>query len=99
VIWHIVRFDMTHLDEVVRREVEAALEGLTALEEVRWLRVARDVEDPGVTGLITVFDDVDALARYRVHPDHVPVVDQVRDLGIGATRLDLATDDDAADLP
>jgi heme-degrading monooxygenase HmoA len=99
VIWHIVRFDMTHLDETVRREVEASLEGMDGLDEVRWLRVARDVEDPGVTGLLTVFDDVDALARYRVHPDHVPVVDRVRDLGIGATRLDLATDDDAADLP
>lgn len=98
-IWHIVRFDMTHLDETVRREVEAALGGLDALDEVRWLRVARDIEDPGVTGLITVFDDVDALASYRVHPDHLPVVERIRELGIGATRLDLATDDASADLP
>jgi hypothetical protein len=99
VIWHIVRFDMTHLDETVRRDMEASLERLEALDEVRWLRVARDVEDPGVTGLITVFDDVDALARYRVHPDHVPVVARVGELGIGTMRLDIATDDASADLP
>lgn len=98
-IWHIVRFDMTHLDETVRREVEAALEGLDALDEVRWLRVARDIEEPGVTGLLTIFDDVDALASYRVHPDHVPVVERIRELGISATRLDIATDDAADDLP
>jgi hypothetical protein len=99
VIWHIVRFDMTDLDEAVRREVEASLAGLESLDEVRWLRVNRDVEDPNVTGLITVFDDVDALARYRVHPDHVPVVARIGELGIGTTRLDIATDDASADLP
>jgi hypothetical protein len=99
VIWHIVRFEMAHLDEVVRREVESALAGLTTLEEVRWLRVARDLEDPTVTGLITVFDDVDALARYRVHPDHGPVLERLRELDITATRIDIATDDDPDDLP
>lgn len=98
-IWHIVRFEMAHLDEPVRREVEAALAGLATLEEVRWLRVARDLEEPTVTGLLTVFDDVDALARYRVHPDHAPVVARIRELGIAATRIDVATDDDADDLP
>jgi hypothetical protein len=99
VIWHLVRFEMGHLDETVRREVEASLAALVALDEVRWLRVARDVEDPSVTGLLTGFDDVDALTRYRVHPDHVPVVERIRSLGIATTRLDLATDDATADLP
>jgi hypothetical protein len=99
VIWHIVRFEMAHLDEPVRREVESALAGLAALEDVRWLRVARDLEDPTVTGLITVFDDVDALARYRVDPEHAPVLAQLRDLRIPAARFDIATDDDPDDLP
>jgi hypothetical protein len=99
VIWHIVRFDMGYLDDAVRREVEASLTALAALDEVAWLRLARDVEDPAVTGLITAFADVDALARYRVHPDHVPVVERIRSLGVPAARLDIATDDDPAELP
>ncbi|MEX2550124.1 MAG: Dabb family protein [Nitriliruptoraceae bacterium] len=93
VIWHVVRFDFTTVDEDTRREVEEALAGLAALDEVSWLRVARDIEEPTVTGLLTGFEDVDALARYRVHPDHVPVVEWIRSLGIGAVRLDVATDD------
>jgi len=99
VIWHVVRFDMTEVEEATRQELEEALAGLDAIEEVAWLRVARDVEDPTVTGLLTVFTDVDALARYRVHPEHVPVVERIRGLGIPAVRLDIATDDDPADLP
>ena len=98
-IWHVVRFDCSEVEEGTRREVEAALAGLAELEEVAWLRVARDVEEPTITGLITVFTDVDALARYRVHPEHVPVVERIRALGIPAVRLDIATDDDPADLP
>lgn len=98
-IWHVVRFDMTEVEEGTRREVEGALAALEAIEEVAWLRVARDVEEPTVTGLLTVFSDVDALARYRVHPEHVPVVERIRGLGIPAVRLDIATDDDPADLP
>ena len=98
-IWHVVRFDCSEVEEDTRREVEAALAGLADLEEVAWLRVARDVEEPTITGLITVFADVDALARYRVHPEHVPVVERIRALGIPAVRLDIATDDDPADLP
>ena len=98
-IWHVVRFDMTEVEEATRQELEEALAGLDAIEEVAWLRVARDVEDPTVTGLLTVFTDVDALARYRVHPEHVPVVERIRGLGIPAVRLDIATDDDPEDLP
>jgi hypothetical protein len=99
VIWHIVRFDMGHLDDVERSQLEGALETLADLDEVRWLRVARDVDDPAVTGLITVFDDYEALERYRTHPQHVPVVKRIGDHGVTATRLDIATGDDPADLP
>lgn len=91
-IWHIVRFDLGELDEATRQDIEASLAGLAALDDVAWLRVARDIEDPAITGLIAVFDDVDALAAYRVHPDHVPVVARIRELGVPAVRLDVATD-------
>lgn len=98
-IWHIVRFDMGVLDEATRASLEDDLAGLTALDDVAWLRVARDVEDPGVTGLLTAFADHDALERYRVHPQHLPVVQRVRELGVPSVRLDIATDDDPATLP
>ena len=98
-IWHIVRFDMSGIDESVREDIEAELAGLAALDEVAWLRVARDVEEPAFTGLITVFADARALDAYRRHPRHLPVVERIRSLGIPATRLDVATPDDPADLP
>jgi hypothetical protein len=99
VIWHVVRFDCAEVDEETRRDLEAALAGLARLDEVAWLRVARDVEEPTVTGLLTVFEDADALARYRVHPEHVPVVERIRALQIPTVRLDVATDDAVGDLP
>lgn len=98
-IWHVVRFDCAEVDEDTRRDLEASIADLARLDEVAWLRVARDVEDPTVTGLLTVFEDADALARYRVHPEHVPVVERIRSLGIPTVRLDIATDGAATDLP
>lgn len=98
-IWHVVRLDCAEVDEDTRRDLEASIAELARLDEVAWLRVARDVEDPEVTGLLTAFADADALARYRVHPEHVPVVERIRSLGIPTVRLDLATDDAVADLP
>ncbi len=98
-IWHIVRFDMSAIDEATRTSLEQALAGLAELEDVAWLRLARDVEEPSVTGLITAFADHDALERYRVHPDHLPVVHRARELAIPAVRLDIATDDDPTSLP
>jgi hypothetical protein len=99
VIWHVVRFDCAEVDEETRRDLEAGIAALARLDEVAWLRVARDLEEPTVTGLLTVFEDADALARYRVHPEHVPVVERIRALGIPTVRLDIATDDAVADLP
>lgn len=98
-IWHIVRLDMGALDEATRASLEDDLAGLTSLEDVAWLRVARDVDDPAITGLMTALTDHDALERYRVHPEHLPVVDRLRELGIPSVRLDIATNDDPATLP
>ncbi len=98
-IWHLVRFDFGTVDETVRRELEADLAALATIDEVAWLRVGRDVEDPSITGLMTAFADPEALDTYRVHPDHIPVVERIRALGIPVVRLDLHTDDDPEQLP
>lgn len=98
-IWHIVRFEMESLDETARVELEDELRALARIEEVAWLRVSRDIDEPSVTGLITGFRDADALDVYRTHPDHLPVLERVRAHGVAATRLDIATEDDANDLP
>lgn len=99
-LWHIVRFRFPDdTDSAEREQFEADLAGLDAISAVRLVRVARDVDDPQVTGLITGFDDVDALAVYRDHPDHVPVVERARQLCESITRLDLPTGDDPAALP
>lgn len=97
-LWHIVRFDCGHLDEEDRVDLEGQLQGLVDLDVVRGLRLGRDVEDPAVTGLLVALDDHAALAVYRDHPDHLPVVARVRELGVTATRLDVETDDDVAVL-
>ncbi len=98
-IWHIVRLDFTGIDEADRQDLEDRLASLTSIDEVAWLRLARDVEEPAVTGLITAFDTVEDLAAYRVHPDHIPVVERIRELELGTARLDIATDDHPLELP
>lgn len=95
-IWHIVRFDLSSLEPGDRRDFEASLEALADLDVVAWLRVARDIEDPDITGLLTGFADADALAAYRVDPQHAVVLDRIRELELPAWRLDVATDDDPA---
>lgn len=99
-LWHIVRFRFPDdVDAGERARFEAELAGLDIIDEVRLVRVARDLDDPQVTGLITGFDDADALAVYRDHPEHVPVLQRARQLCESLTRLDVATDDDPAALP
>jgi hypothetical protein len=98
VIWHVVRFELGNLDEPTRVEVEAALADLVHLDVVSFLRTGRDVDDPSVTGLIVGLADEAALAAYRDHPDHLPVVRRIRELGVPTTRLDIASDDDPAVL-
>ena len=98
-IWHVVRFDFAEVEEATREDLERSLAALATIDEVAWLRVARDVEEPTVTGLLTVFADVEALTRYRVHPEHLPLVERIKALAIPTVRLDIATDDEPADLP
>ena len=97
-LWHVVRFELGHLDEDTRADLERQLAALVDLDVVRFLRLGRDVEDPAVTGLLVGLDDAAALAVYRDHPDHQPVVARVRELGVTATRLDVLTDDEPGAL-
>lgn len=88
-IWHIVRFDLSALEEATRVGFEQMLAGLEELDPVAWVQVARDLDTPEVTGLVTLFTDREALETYRTHPQHLPVIERIRELGIPATRLDL----------
>lgn len=98
-IWHVVRFDFDGIDPATRAGIEERLAGLGDIDVVAWLRLARDLEQEHVTGLVTIFATVEDLATYRTHPDHLPVVRDIGALGVGVTRFDLSTDDDVADLP
>lgn len=88
-IWHIVRFDLSSLDDETRTGLEQQLADLAHLDEVVWLTVARDLDAPEVTGLVTLFSSYEDLEAYRVHPQHVPVIERIRSLGIPVTRLDI----------
>jgi hypothetical protein len=81
VIWHIVRFDFAGIDDAVRADLEASLAGLASIDVVAVCHV--------VTAMATAFADHAALEAYRVHPEHVPVVEALRAAGVAASRLDL----------
>lgn len=97
-LWHIVRFTFpAGLPESDRHALEADLAGLKErIAEVRYLAVGRDLDDPAITGLVTAVDDEAALAAYRDHPDHRPVVARARELCERIDRLDLVADAPAA---
>lgn len=90
-LWHIVRFEFrADVDDDERRALERDLESLgEAIDEVAWLAVSRSVDEPAVTGLLTCFADSAALAVYRDHPRHVPVVERARALCTDLVRLDV----------
>lgn len=91
-LWHIVRFTFrAGVAEDERRALEHDMASLDeAIDEVVWLAVARSVDEPAVTGLLSLFEDEDGLASYRVHPRHVPVVERARALCDDIARLDVA---------
>lgn len=98
-MWHIVRFDFTDVDDAVREEIEDALMALDDLDVVAWLRLSRDIDEDNVTGLITGFVTEEDLVTYRTHPDHLPVVRAIGALGIAVSSIDMHTDDDVAAMP
>lgn len=88
-IWHIVTFDLAAVTPAERAAFEAMLEGLAEMDEVVWLHVAQDVDEPTHTGLVTVFANYADLEIYRAHPLHQPVVERLRALEIAVSRLDI----------
>lgn len=100
-LWHIVRFRFAgDVEDGERVAFEDSLRGLAGrIDDLRLLRVARAVDEPDVTGLITGFADEAGLGNYRDHPAHVPVVARARELCAEITRLDVATADPPDALP
>lgn len=98
-IWHVVRFDFGSTPPTTRETIEAQLASLARIEAVAWLRVGRDLSNPDMTGLITVFHTVEDLEAYRSHPYHVPLATAIQESGIETVRLDLESADDASDMP
>lgn len=98
-IWHLVRLDFSGVDDATRGDLERQLAELARLDVVGFLRIGRDLDQPDVTGLVTGFASEADLDAYRVHPDHVPVVDAIHAAGVATSRFDIATDDHVQELP
>ncbi len=82
-ITHIVLFKFK--PETPETEIQQLAEGLGGLpqliEEIREYRFGTDVvhsERSYDLGLVSSFEDLDALQRYNVHPAHQKVVAQVK---------------------
>jgi quinol monooxygenase YgiN len=88
-LWHILAFDVAHLDPAGRAALETELARLEAIPEVLWFHLGRDVERPHITAFVAVFADHDALERYRVRPEHIEVAKAIRASKATSQRLDL----------
>lgn len=93
---HIVSWKFNGATRAVRDEqaqrVTEALEALPAtIEDIRALTVHRnelfDGENYDLT-LVADFDDADGLARYAVHPDHLPLVDLLKPITAARAAVD-----------
>ncbi|CAN5229988.1 MAG: Dabb family protein [Euzebyales bacterium] len=100
-LWHIVTFRFRGDVAAAERDALAAeVRGLPgAIPELALLRVAPAIDDPDVLGVITGFADEAALAVYRDHPEHLPVVARANDLCVSIQRLDMVSDDPHDALP
>lgn len=95
-IKHIVFFKFkADTSEEQSRDLEQSLKGLPDLiAEIRAFEVGRDVlrsERSFDLALVSDFDDLDALQRYTVHPDHQVVVGKVRQLCEKVVAVDYET--------
>lgn len=100
-LWHVVKFRFAgDVDQEDRLAFEAMLRRLADdIDVISLLRVARSIDEPDVTGLITGVADEPALAVYRDHPHHQPVLARGRKLCSEIVRLDIITSDPPGALP
>jgi hypothetical protein len=93
VLRHIVLFTLTDEQSPEAGQLLADLEGLPGrIPEIRGLMLGRLLNESGhhQFALTVDLDDVDALARYREHPDHVPVVESLRALSSEIVVADIS---------
>jgi quinol monooxygenase YgiN len=94
-ITHVVLFKFKQ--EATADEIQQLAEGLGALpqliEEIREFRFGVDVlhtERSYDLGLVSNFDDLEALQRYQIHPEHQKVVAQVKAIAASVVAVDFA---------
>jgi hypothetical protein len=92
-ITHVVFFKFN--PDVTEQDIQLLADGLGALpekiEEIREFRFGVDVirsERSYDFGLVSSFDDLDALQRYQVHPEHQKVVAHVKAISSSVVAVD-----------
>ncbi len=92
-ITHVVLFKFKQ--ETTEEEIQQLAEGLgnlpQAIEDIREFRFGKDVlrtERSYDLGLVSSFEDLDALQRYQVHPEHQKVVAHVKAITSGVVAVD-----------
>jgi len=92
-ITHVVFFKFK--PETTTAEIQQLAEGLGGLpgkiEDIREFRFGKDVvrsERSYDFGLVSGFDDLDAMQRYQVHPEHQKVVAHVKAITSSVVAVD-----------
>ena len=92
-ITHIVLFKFK--PETTEAEIQKLTEGLGSLpqliEEIREFRFGAEMlrsERSYDLGLVSSFEDFDALQRYQVHPEHQKVVAHVKTIASNVVAVD-----------
>lgn len=74
------------------KHVEQALQKLpSVIDEIREFRVGRDIIQSDRSydlALVSAFEDLSAMQRYQVHPEHQKVVDFVKTLTSSIVAVD-----------
>jgi Stress responsive A/B Barrel Domain len=72
--------------------IEKGLAGLPGkIPEIKEYQFGRDIvrsERSCDFALVSAFDDMEALKRYQVHPDHLPVVTKVKEFSESILAVD-----------
>jgi hypothetical protein len=94
-ITHVVLFKFK--PEATAAQIQQLVEGLGGLplliDEIREFRFGKDVfrtERSYDLGLVSSFDDLDALQKYQVHPEHQKVVALVKTTASSVVAVDFA---------